>query len=111
MTRCLTPVFLSMALLAPLLAPGNAGAENRPAATGQNRRAAGEAVSRTKSNDGRIPVTRSDGSTGFTRPPDPKEIRRLVGYMRQGMNRADRSDRQTVTRRVIQYRRVNRTRR
>jgi hypothetical protein len=89
MTRHSLPVcLLLMLLLGTLLAPPRAGAQDLPAATtieGQSPVA--------KSGDGRIAVTRSDGSTGLTRPTDKKEIRKLVGYMRDGMNRADRADR------------------
>jgi hypothetical protein len=61
--------------------------------------------------DGRIAITRSDGSTGLTTPPDPKQIRKLVGYIRAGMNRADNADRQRqTTRRVNSNRRATKAR-
>ena len=47
-----------------------------------------------KSDEHNFPVTRSDGTVGHMRPPDQKEVRKLVGYIRDGMNRADRSNRQ-----------------
>jgi hypothetical protein len=83
MTRRFLPVVLSMMLLGALLLEAGTGAEELPAAA---------------ANDGKIAVTRSDGSTGRTTPPDPKLISKLVGYMRDGMNRADRSERQQTKR-------------
>jgi hypothetical protein len=47
-----------------------------------------------KSNEDSFPITRSDGTVGRMRSPDQKEVKKLVGYIRDGMNRADRSDRQ-----------------
>ena len=47
-----------------------------------------------KSDEHNFPVTRSDGTVGHMRLPDQKEVRKLVGYIRDGMNRADRSNRQ-----------------
>jgi hypothetical protein len=110
MTRRMLPVLLSMTLLGVLLAATGASAHDlQPAASTDDHAAA---VPGTKSPEGRTPVTRSDGSTGFTRPPDPKDIRKLVGYMRDGMARADRSEQQKQTsRKTIQYRRDNRSRR
>ena len=35
------------------------------------------------------------------RPPDHKEVKKLVGYIRDGINRADRSDRPKQYKRVI----------
>jgi hypothetical protein len=104
MTRRLLPVFLSMTLLGPPLA-AVAHAEDLTVAPGKDGQAAVAQSSGAKSNDGRIPVTRSDGSTGLTTPPDKTEIRKLVSYMREGMNRADRSEKQRQTKKVIQYRR------
>jgi hypothetical protein len=102
----LLPVFLSMTLLGPMFAAAPAGAETlKPHGTEQSP-AQTAPVTPAKSTDGRIPVTRSDGSTGLTRPPDPKEIRKLVGYMRDGMNRADRAEKQRQTRRTIQNKRI-----
>ena len=104
MTRHLLPAFLSITLLGPLLAAA-AHAED-VVAESKDGQAAGAQASGTKSNERRIPVTRSDGSTGLTKPPDKKEIGKLVSYMREGMNRADRSERQKQTRRVIQNKRI-----
>jgi hypothetical protein len=103
MTRRLLPVFLSITLLGSLLA--TASAEDRSVAGSNDGQVTAAQAPGAKSNDGTIAVTRSDGSTGHTTPPDPKEIRKLVGYMRDGMNHADRSEKQRTTRRVIQYRR------
>jgi len=114
--RLSLPLFLSVTMLGPL--PAAAGAKDLPAAsllaagTGKEQspveppapaRSDGKAAP-AKSNDGRIEVTRSDGSTGRSKVPDKKEIKKLVGYMRDGMNRADRAEKQRTTRRVIQYR-------
>jgi hypothetical protein len=84
------PVLLSMTLLGVMLAAIPTRAHDFHAATSNDNHAA--AVPGTTSPDGKTPVTRSDGSSGFTRAPDPKDIRRLVGYMRDGMARADRSE-------------------
>jgi hypothetical protein len=108
MTRRMLPVLLSMTLLGVMLAATATSAHDLHAATSNDNHAA--AVPGTTSPDGRTAVTRSDGSTGFTRPPDPKDIRKLVGYMRDGMARADRSEDQKQTRKV-QYRRDKRSRR
>ncbi len=101
MTRHLLPAFLSITLLLTAAAR----AEDLVAES-KDGQAAGAQPSGAKSNDGRIAVKRSDGSTGLTTPPDKKEIGKLVSYMREGMNRADRSERQKQTRRVIQNRRI-----
>jgi len=101
------PALMSMTLLGVMLAATGTSAHDLHAATSNDNHAA--AVPGTTS-DGKTPVTRSDGSTGFTRPPDPKDIRKLVGYMRDGMARADRSEDQKQTRKV-QYRRDKRSRR
>ena len=97
MTRHSLPVFLLMLLLGTLLAPPRAGAQDLPAAAPVEEQAPVAKVEEqapvAKGGDGRIAVTRSDGSTGLTRPTDKKEIRKLVGYIRDGMNRADRADR------------------
>lgn len=105
MTRHLLPVFLSITLLGPLLAAAGAGAEDLSAAGSNDEQTTVAQAASARSNDGKIPVTRSDGSTGLTTPPDQKEIRKLVSYMRDGMNRADRSEKQRQTKRVIQNRR------
>jgi hypothetical protein len=47
-----------------------------------------------KSDEPNFSVTRSDGTVGHMRPPDQKEVGKLVGYIRDGMKRADRSNRQ-----------------
>ena len=47
------------------------------------------------------PITRSDGTVGYMRPPDHKEVKKLVGYIRDGINRADRSDKPRQYKRVI----------
>jgi hypothetical protein len=109
MTRRL-PVFLSMMLPALLLAPAGARAQERhafPAAgahgdrsqAGRTGPAPGQ-ESPALRGDGKVAVTRSDGSNGYSRPPDASVIRKLVSYMRDGMNRADRADKQRQTRRV-----------
>jgi hypothetical protein len=110
MIRRLLPVFLSMLLLGPLLAAPGASGQDLPASAGQDSASQDSAgqdgqapaakAPAAQSNDGRIAVTRSDGSTGHTTPPDPKQIRKLVSYMRAGMNRADNADKHRQTRRV-----------
>jgi hypothetical protein len=125
MIRHSLPVFLSMLLLGPLLAAPGARGQDLPSAASQDaagqdsaskdaggQDAAGQdeqapaAKGGDGRNDGRIAVSRSDGSTGHTRPPDPKQIRKLVSYMRAGMNRADNADKQRQTRRVNSNRRA-----
>jgi hypothetical protein len=113
MRRRLLPVFLSMSLLCPVLAAAAAGAEEPGQGGGQSQVQAPQvqappvqAAPSAKNSDGRIPVTRSDGSTGLTRPPTSKEIRKLVGYMRDGMHRADQAEGQRTTRRVNQNKRI-----
>jgi len=106
------PVLLSMTLLAPPFVAGAVAAQNLPAAASPDSRAAAPSAG----DDGRVAITRSDGSTGFTRPPGAKDIRRLVNYMRDGMARADRADRDDKadsrqTRKTIPYRRDKRSRR
>jgi hypothetical protein len=110
MPRRLLPVLLLTTLLGPLTAAAGAGAQELPAAA-DNAQGAGRAVPAATSKDGRVSVTRSDGSTGSMRQPDAKEIRKLAGYMRDGMARADRSETHRQTRKTIQYRRDNRSRR
>jgi hypothetical protein len=110
MIRRLVPAVLSTMLLGPLLSVTGAVAEDIPAAAGSEEQgAAGRAPAPrnetpARTNDGRILVTRSDGSTVHTKAPDPKDIRKLVSYMRDGMARADRAEKQRTTKRVIQYR-------
>jgi hypothetical protein len=109
MTRRSLPVFLSLLLLGPLLAAPGARGQDLPLAASQDEEPPAAKSSNGRNDrrsDGRIPVTRSDGSTGLTRPPDAKEIKKLVSYMRAGMNRADNADKQRQTRRVNPYRRV-----
>ena len=111
MIRRLLPLVLSTMLLGLLPSVAGAGAEDRRTATdsdenspvGQAPAPRSEAPA-ARTNDGRIAVTRSDGSTGHTKPPDPKDIRKLVSYMRDGMAHADRAEKQRTTKRVIQYR-------
>ncbi|MBO0752696.1 MAG: hypothetical protein J2P53_11315, partial [Bradyrhizobiaceae bacterium] len=76
MTRRMLPVLLSMMLLAPLPAAG-AGSPGSRAAKSATRSTDNHAAAlpATKSTEGGVAVTRSDGSTGFTKPPDPKDIR------------------------------------
>jgi hypothetical protein len=100
------PVFLSTTLLGALLAVTSVHAQGVPAATGAAEQAPiAKDNAGTKDTPGSMLVTRSDGSTGHTRVPDANEIRKLVGYIRDGMNRADQADKQRVTKRVIQNRR------
>jgi hypothetical protein len=108
------PLFLAVTMLGPLLAA--AGAKDPTgsllaAGNGEKQslvkppvpaRVNGQAAP-AKANDGKIEVTRSDGSTVRTKEPDQKEIKKLVSYMRDGMNRADRAEKQRTTKRVIQY--------
>ena len=71
-------VLLSITLLGPLFLTTGARDENFPI---------------TKS-DGNFATTRSDGTVGYMRPPDQKEVKKLVGYIRDGMNHADGLERQ-----------------
>jgi hypothetical protein len=112
MTRRLPPVFLLMLMVSALLPAADARAQHlsvRPAAgaSGGHGEAgqAGPTPGQAKSNGDKVAVTRSDGSTGYKRTPDPNVIKKLVGYMRDGMNRADRADKQRQTRRVQNRRR------
>jgi hypothetical protein len=77
---------LSMVLLGSLLSTAGAREEEFPT---------------TKSDGANLPITRSDGTVGYMRPPDHKEVKKLVGYIRDGINRADRSDRPRQYKRVI----------
>lgn len=111
--RRLPPVLLSMALLAPPLMATGAVAQDAPAATPSP---GSHAATPAPNDDGRVAITRSDGSTGFTRPPGAKDVRRLVNYMRDGMARADKADRDDRAdsarqTRKIPYRRDKRSRR
>jgi hypothetical protein len=115
MIRRSLPVFLSLLFVLPVAA-GTSAQDLRVAGSNEEQAPAG------KSNDGKTPdskppegkipagriaVSRSDGSTGHAKLPDQKEIRKLVGYMRDGMNRADKADsRDRQSKRAIQYRRI-----
>ena len=70
---------LSITLLGPLFLTTGAREENFPI---------------TKNDDQNFATTRSDGTVGHMRPPDQKEVKKLVGYIRDGMNHADGLDRQ-----------------
>jgi hypothetical protein len=71
-------VLLSITLLGPLFLTTSARDENFPT---------------TKGNEN-FATTRSDGTVGYMRPPDQKEVKKLVGYIRDGMNHADGLERQ-----------------
>ena len=47
-----------------------------------------------KGGEASFPTARSDGTVGHMRQPDQNEVKKLVGYIREGMNHADRSERQ-----------------
>ncbi len=89
MTRHSLPVFASIVLFSLVPAATGAKAQDLPANT---------------SDGDRLSVTRSDGSVVRVKPPDQKEIRKLVGFMRDGMNRADRSEKQKQYKRAISSR-------
>jgi hypothetical protein len=78
-------VLLSIALVGPLLLPTGARAENFP-------------ISKSGEN---FTTTRSDGAVGYMRPPDQKEVKKLVGYIRDGMNHADSLERQKQHRQKV----------
>jgi hypothetical protein len=61
----------------------------------------GEEFPAAKSDGENLRITRSDGTAGYMRPPDHKEVKKLVGYIRDGINHADRSDRPRQYKRVI----------
>ena len=71
-------VLLSITLLGPLFLTTGARDENFPI---------------TKSDEN-FATTRSDGTVGYMRPPDQKEVKKLVGYIRDGMNHANGLERQ-----------------
>ena len=75
-------VLLSITLLGPLFLTTGARVENFPV---------------TKSDDN-FATTRSDGTVGYMRPPDQKEVKKLVGYIRAGMNHADGLEKQIQVR-------------
>ncbi|SRR6266566_1382350 len=77
MTRRSLLVLLSMPLLGAQFLTTGASAENFPI---------------TRSGDDNIAITRSDGTVGRMRPPDQREVKKLVGYIRDGMNHADHAD-------------------
>jgi hypothetical protein len=71
-------VLLSITLLGPLFLTTSARDENFPI---------------TKGNEN-FATTRSDGSVGYMRPPNQREVKKLVGYIRDGMNHANGLERQ-----------------
>jgi hypothetical protein len=71
-------VLLSIILPGPLFLTTSARNENFPI---------------TKSDEN-FATTRSDGTVGYMRPPDQKEVKKLVGYIRDGMNHANGLERQ-----------------
>jgi hypothetical protein len=77
---------LSIALLGSLLSTTGAREEEFPT---------------TKSDGEFLPITRSDGTAGYMRAPDHKEVKKLIGYIRDGINHADRADRPRQYKRVI----------
>ncbi len=87
MTRSLV-VLLALTLPGPLLAT-----------TG----ARGEAFANPKAVEDSFQVTRSDGTVGRMKPPDQTEVKKIVGYIRDGMNHADRSDREKQARGKYKY--------
>jgi hypothetical protein len=77
---------ISMALLGSLLSITGAAAEEFPTPKGDGEN---------------LPITRSDGTVGYMRPLDQKEVKKLIGYIRDGINHADRSDRPRQYKKVI----------
>jgi hypothetical protein len=67
------------------------------AATG----AMGEVPPVKKGGEDNLLATRSDGSVVKMRPPDQKEVQKLVGYIRDGMSHADRWSKQHQGRKVL----------
>ena len=86
MRRPSLPLLLSIALLGSLLV-----------ATGSR----GQDFPLSKSVGENVPITRSDGTAGYMKSPDQKEVKKLVGYIRDGMNHADRLDKPRQYKRVI----------
>jgi hypothetical protein len=80
-------LLLSIALLGQLFPTTGARAENFP-------------VSKSAGN---FAATRSDGAVGYMRPPDQKEVKKLVGYIRDGMNHADSLERQKQHRGKVRF--------
>jgi hypothetical protein len=80
-------VLLSTILLGPLFLTTAARDENFPV---------------TKSDDN-FATTRSDGTVGYMRPPDQKEVKKLVGYIRDGINHADGLERQKQHRGKVRF--------
>jgi hypothetical protein len=83
------PFLVSIALLGSLLATTGARDEDFPL---------------SKSDRENVAITRSDGTAGYMKLPDQKEVKKLVGYMRDGINHADRLDKQRQYKRVIRMR-------
>jgi len=81
-------VLLSITLLGPIFLTTGAREENFP---------------NSKSDDEKLAITRSDGTVGYMRPPDQKEVRKLVGYIRDGMNHADNLERQKQQRGKVRF--------
>jgi hypothetical protein len=88
MTRRSLPALISIALLAPLFLMGGATGQNFPV---------------PKGNDDNFAITRSDGTAGHIKPPDQKEVKKLVGYIRDGMNHADSLERQKQYKGKVRY--------
>ncbi len=88
MTRRSLLVLLSITLLGPIFLTTGAREENFP---------------NSKSDDEKLAITRSDGTVGYMRPPDQKEVRKLVGYIRDGMNHADNLERQKQQRGKVRF--------
>jgi hypothetical protein len=86
MGRRSLPFLLSVALLGSLLA-----------ATGTR----GQDFPLSESEREYVPITRSDGTAGYMKSPDQKEVKKLIGYIRDGMNHADRLDKPRQSKRVI----------
>ena len=86
MRRRSPPFLVSIALLGSLLATTGARDEDFPL---------------SKSDRENVAITRSDGTAGYMKLPDQKEVKKLIGYIRDGMNHADRLDKQRQYKRVI----------
>jgi hypothetical protein len=86
MRRRSLPFLLSIALLGSLFATTGSVGQDFP-------------LSKSDGENG--PITRSDGTVGYMKSPDQKEVKKLVGYIRDGMNHADRLDKPRQYKRVI----------
>ncbi len=86
MERRSLPFLLSLALLGSLLATAGSREQDFPP---------------NRSDGQNVAITRSDGTVGYMKSPDQKEVKKLVGYIRDGMNHADRLDKQRQYKRVI----------